>query len=105
MMQRYVAQPNEDGTYEVARFNDITEQYEHVETCLSEEDAKELAHDLNEQEKQYEFEHQNDLIDRYHGYAVSDDIQKNNAAREFFSHFPYQRDVCDEILSELNKKG
>lgn len=34
---------------------------------------------------------------------MSDDIQKNNAAREFFSHFPYHRDVCDEILAELDK--
>ena len=40
MTQRFVAQPKEDGTYEVACFNEITGQYEHVENCFSEEDAK-----------------------------------------------------------------
>ena len=104
MTQRFVAQPKEDGTYEVACFNEITGQYEHVENCFSEEEAKERAHQLNKEVEDFEYTHQNDLIDKYHGYAVSDDIQKNNAAREFFSHFPYQRDGCDEILAELDKK-
>lgn len=30
MVQKYVAQPKENGKYEVARFNEITRQYEHV---------------------------------------------------------------------------
>lgn len=50
MAQKYVAQPNENGKYEVARFNEITRQYEHVENCISEVDAIELAHSLNEQD-------------------------------------------------------
>lgn len=34
----------------------------------------------------------------YHEYALSSDSQKRNAARSFFSRFPYQRDVCGQIL-------
>ena len=49
MTQRFVAQPKEDGTYEVACFNEIMGQYEHVENCFSEEDAKERAHQLNKE--------------------------------------------------------
>ena len=64
MAQKYVAQPKENGKYEVARFNEITRQYEHVGDCLSEEDAIELAHSLNEDDRidgmKYDF--QNDLI-------------------------------------------
>lgn len=54
MAQKYVAQPEENGKYEVARFNEITRQYEHVGDCLSEEDAIELAHSLNEHDRWYE---------------------------------------------------
>ena len=57
MIQKYVAQPNENGKYEVARFNETASLYEHVEDCLSEENAKKRAHDLNEQEKSYECEY------------------------------------------------
>ncbi|MCW4129851.1 hypothetical protein ONT16_16705 [Prevotella copri] len=64
MAQKYVAQPKENGKYEVARFNEITRQYEHVGDCLSEEDAIELAHSLNEHDRidgmKYDF--QNGLI-------------------------------------------
>ena len=64
MAQKYVAQPKENGKYEVARFNEITRQYEHVGDCLSEEDAIELAHSLNEDNRidgmKYDF--QNGLI-------------------------------------------
>ena len=64
MVQKYVAQPKENGKYEVARFNEITRQYEHVGDCLSEEDAIELAHSLNEDDRidgmKYDF--QNGLI-------------------------------------------
>ena len=64
MAQKYVAQPKENGRYEVARFNEITRQYEHVGDCLSEEDAIELAHSLNEDDRidgmKYDF--QNGLI-------------------------------------------
>ena len=64
MAQKYVAQPKENGKYEVARFNEITRQYEHVVDCLSEEDAIELAHSLNEDDRidgmKYDF--QNGLI-------------------------------------------
>ena len=64
MAQKYVAQPKENGKYEVARFNEITRQYEHVGDCLSEEDAIELAHSLNEDDRidgmKYDF--QNGLI-------------------------------------------
>lgn len=51
MVQKYVAQPNEDGKYEVARFNEISGQYEHIKDCISEEAAIELAHSLNEQDR------------------------------------------------------
>lgn len=51
MAQKFVAQPKENGKYEVARFNEITRQYEHVGDCLSEEDAIELAHSLNEDDR------------------------------------------------------
>ena len=64
MVQKFVAQPKENGKYEVARFNEITRQYEHVGNCLSEEDAIELAHSLNEDDRidgmKYDF--QNGLI-------------------------------------------
>ena len=64
MAQKYVAQPKENGKYGVARFNEITRQYEHVGDCLSEEDAIELAHSLNEDDRidgmKYDF--QNGLI-------------------------------------------
>ena len=64
MAQKFVAQPKENGKYEVARFNEITRQYEHVGDCLSEEDAIELAHSLNEDDRidgvKYDF--QNGLI-------------------------------------------
>ena len=64
MVQKFVAQPKENGKYEVARFNEITRQYEHVGDCLSEEDAIELAHSLNEDDRidgmKYDF--QNGLI-------------------------------------------
>ena len=64
MAQKYVAQPKENGKYEVARFNEITRQYEHVGDCLSEEDAIKLAHSLNEDDRidgmKYDF--QNGLI-------------------------------------------
>lgn len=64
MVQKFVAQPKENGKYEVARFNEITRQYEHVVDCLSEEDAIELAHSLNEDDRidgmKYDF--QNGLI-------------------------------------------
>ena len=62
MAQKYVAQPKENGKYEVARFNEITRQYEHVGNCLSEEDAIELAHSLNEHDDGMKYDFQNGLI-------------------------------------------
>ena len=64
MAQKYVAQPKENGKYEVARFNEITRQYEHVGDCLSEEDALELAHSLNEDDRidGKKYDSQNGLI-------------------------------------------
>lgn len=105
-MQKYVSQPssNLDGTYDVARWNEITNQYEVIERNYpTDEQAKGRAHQINEQYQQdlYEFENQDALIDKYHNYAQSSDQQKRNAAREFFMRFPYQRDVCDEILKEI----
>lgn len=108
-MQKYVSQPSDrmDGTYEVARWNEVSNQYDVIEHNFpTEEQAKERAHHINEQYEQdlYEFENQDALIDKYHTYAQSSDSQKRNAAREFFIRFPYQRDVCDEILKEINSK-
>ena len=64
MAQKYVAQPKENGKYEVARFNEITRQYEHVGNCLSEEDAISLAHSLNEDDRidGMKYDSQNGLI-------------------------------------------
>ena len=64
MAQKYVAQPKENGKYEVARFNEITRQYEYVGNCLSEEDAIELAHSLNEDDRidGMKYDSQNGLI-------------------------------------------
>ena len=64
MAQKFVAQPKENGKYEVARFNEITRQYEHVVDCLSEEDAIELAHSLNEDDRidGMKYDSQNGLI-------------------------------------------
>ena len=106
IMQRYVAEPSDklDGTYCVSVWNAISNQYEVIERdLLSEYEAKEKACQLNEQyeRENYEFEHQNELIDKYHDYAVSGEIQKQNAAREFFKSFPYQRETCEQILKQL----
>ena len=64
MAQKYVAQPKENGKYEVARFNEITRRYEHVGDCLSEEYAIELAHSLNEDDRidGMKYDSQNGLI-------------------------------------------
>ena len=64
MVQKYVAQPKENGKYEVARFNEITRQYEHVVDCLSEEYAISLAHSLNEDDRidGMKYDSQNGLI-------------------------------------------
>ena len=74
-----------------------------------EEDAKNAASRFNEDygrglAQQYEFEHQDELIDKYHNYAFSSEIQKQNAAREFFTRFPYQRDVCEKILKDMDNR-
>lgn len=106
MTQEYVSQPNINGEYEVARFNVVTKQYEVIEFGYTTEDeAKERALELNKDYKDdYEYEHQDDLISKYHDYALSKDNQKRNAAKDFFARFPYQRDVCKEILAEMKKQ-
>lgn len=103
MTQKYVSQPNMNGKYEVARFNVASKQYEVIGTeYTTEEEAKERALELNMDYKDdYEYEHQDELISKYHNYALSKDTQKQNAAKEFFTRFPYQRDVCEEILAEM----
>lgn len=111
-MQKYISQPSDnlDGTYEVARYNEVSLKYEKLGTpYLYEEDAKNAASRLNEDyekelAQQYEFEHQNELIDKYHNFALSSEIQKQNAAREFFNRFPYQRDVCEKILKDMDDR-
>ena len=64
MAQKYVEQPKENAKHEVARFTEITRQYEHVGNCLSEEDAIELAHSLNEDDRidGMKYDSQNGLI-------------------------------------------
>lgn len=104
-MQKYVSQPSDrlDDTYDVARWNEVTNQYEVIERYFpTEEQSKERAQQINEQYQQnlHEFENQDALIDKYHTFAQSSDTQKRNAAREFFMRFPYQRDVCNRILRE-----
>ena len=47
MRQIYVSQPNEEGYYEVAKWNYEKEKYIPIEKHLSEQDAKERAHFLN----------------------------------------------------------
>lgn len=99
MTQKYVSQPNMNGKYEVARFNVYTNQYVVIESGYTENEAKERAFELNKDD--YEYEHQDDLISKYHDYVLSKDIQKQKAAEEFFYRFPYQRVVCNEILAEM----
>ncbi len=100
MTQKYVSQPNINGKYEVARFNVVSKQYEVIETGYTiENEAKERAFELNKDD--YEYEYQDDLINKYHDYALSKDNQKRNAAEEFYSRFPYQRGACEEILAEM----
>lgn len=97
MIQKYISQPNINGKYEVAKFNVVTRQYEVIESGYTEKIARERASELNKDE----YEHQDELISKYHDYALSKDAQKQNAAKEFFSSFPYQRDVCKEVLAEM----
>lgn len=110
-MQKFVSQPSEilTGVYKVARWNELSSKYEELNTIyLSEEDAKDAARQLNKDyeeehklEREYERKHQDELIDKYHSFAISGNIQQKNAAIEFFTRFPYQRDVCDEILKQM----
>ena len=110
-MQKYISQPSDalDGIYKVSRWNEVTQKYEEMATSyLCEEDSKDAARQFNkdyedEFARQYEFEHQDDLIRKYHDYAISPEIQKRNSAREFFDRFPYQRDVCESIIKDLDK--
>lgn len=99
MIQKYISQPNINGKYEVARFNAVTKQYEAIESGYTEIIARERASELNKDD--YEYEHQDELISKYHDFALSEDAQKQNAAKEFFSRFSYQRDVCKEVLAEM----
>lgn len=107
-MQNYVSESSDklDGKYMVSAWNSIKSCYEPLEyNFKSEEQAKERARLLNEEwQNDYENEHQNELIDKYYDYAISDDIQKQNAARNFFSRFPYQREVCNKILEKLEER-
>ena len=105
-MQKFVAEPSDklDGTYCVSSWNEKLQQYVVIErNYLTADAAKERAAQLNEEYEtdNYEFEHQNELISKYHGYAVSGEIQKQNAAREFFKSFPYQKETCKKILKDL----
>ena len=108
-MQKFVSQPSDrlDGIYKVARWNEINFKYEELPIpYLCEYDAVLAAGQFNEeyeeeQAREYERVHQNELIDKYYGFANSTDIHKRNAAREFFSRFPYQRDVCEKLLRDM----
>lgn len=87
-MQKYVSEPNLqlDGCYIVSVWNEVKSEYVPLEDgFLSQELAQERARQLNDdyQREIYEYKHQNELIDKYHGYAHSDDIQKQNAAEAF----------------------
>lgn len=68
--------------------------------------SKEKAHILNKEYIQdlYEYEHQGDMISKSHDFVHSDEIQKQNSAEEFLSRSKYQREVCDEILEELDEE-
>lgn len=104
-MLMFVSQPSDklDESYEVARWNEVKKEYEVIETGYpTEQSAKDSASQLNADYERdlYEYEHQDNLIDKNHGYAQSDDLQQRNSAREFFKRFPYQRDVCDQIIKD-----
>ena len=108
-MQKYISQPSStlDGTYEVARWDELKAEYTPIETGFpNEELSKERAHTLNEEYAQdlYEYEHQDDMISKAHDFVHSNDIQKQNTAEEFLSRSKYQREVCDEILEELDEE-
>lgn len=52
-MQKFISQPNEQGLYEIARWNELLGKYEPFESflpTLNEEEAKERARYLNEME-------------------------------------------------------
>lgn len=105
-MQKYVSEPSKDcdGTYVVSRWDEVKNDYIPLDRkYVSKDQTDAIALILNEEYEKdiYEFEHQNELINMYHEYALSSDNQKRNAARSFFSRFPYQRDVCDRILQKI----
>lgn len=61
-MQKYISQPSStfDGTYEVARWDEVKKEYIPIETkFLNEELSKDRAHTLNKEYAQdlYEYEH------------------------------------------------
>lgn len=108
-MQKYISQPSStlDGTYEVARWEEVNKEYIPIETGFpSEELSKERAHTLNVEytQDQYEYEHQDEMISRAHDFVHSHEIQKQNSAEEFLTRSRYQREVCDEILEELEEE-
>ena len=111
-MQKFVSQPSDklDGIYKVARWNEVTSEYEELATpYLTEADANNAAKQFNEGyneelAREYEYVHQDELINKYHSFANSPEIQKRNAAKEFFDRFPYQRDVCEDILKEMGNE-
>lgn len=105
-MQKYISQPSStlDGTYEVARWDEVKAEYTPIEIGFTNEElSKERAHTFNEEYIQdlYEYEHQDDMISKAHDFVHSNEIQKQNSAEEFLSRSKYQREVCDEILEEL----
>lgn len=106
-MKKFVSEPSKDcdGTYVVSRWDEVNGDYIPLDNrkYVTKGQADAIAHMLNEEYEKdaYEFEHQNDLISKYHDYAVSDDIQKRNAARAFFERFPYQRETCERILQNI----
>lgn len=108
-MQKYISQPSStvDGTYEVARWDEVKAEYTPIETGFPyEELSKDRAHTLNEEYAQelYEYEHQDDMISKAHDFVHSNEIQKQNSAEEFLSRSKHQREVCDEILEELDEE-
>lgn len=101
-LQKYVAEANIDGMYDLLKFNELTEQYEVIVPGLPRELTIDLALELNS--LIFVEDKTSKLIDKYRDLALSTDNQKRNAAREFFINYSSQRDLCCKYLSDLFDK-
>lgn len=108
MPQKFVSQPSDkcDGSYVIAKWDEHLNQYQVIETNLCKDAAIERAKCLCEEYIQeiYELEHQTEMISKAHEFILSENVQKQNAAKEFLRRSKYQSDTCNETLKEHEEK-